>query len=583
MHDPDAPRVPLRDLALISDRRTGALITRDAQVLWYAPDRFEAPTLLAGLLDADQGGTWTLHADGLTPERRAYHADSAVLHTHLNGPHGPLTITDFLPYAPGTPRGLARLLSPAPTPLTLTLHAAPNYARTPAHPRLLTPHAAHLHGNLHLYASHPLRLDGPRVHQDVPAGERGWAFLATRPTAHMDGAQLNAWHDATVRAWAALGTTPDHGAYTAAVRAALRALRMLTDEDSGGVLAAPTFGLPEVPGGPANWDYRYVWLRDAGMIVSALTRLGAPREGERFLDFVCGHVPETRDLPRAPFTTASGQPVPTEQTLRLRGYAGSHPVRVGNDARQQLQLDAYGNVLLAAKLVYERTPDRPHWGVVRRLARFLADHWHEDDAGIWEERTPRPYVAGKVIAACALERIAPYSTDPHERATWQGAARAIRTWVATHGLTRDGAYAYVAGQDHVDITAALYPVWGYCAPDTPEMLATAEALERDRQRGHLYWRTIHDDAYQQQHEGAFLAGTFWMAQYWVMRDPARARTIIDAALRHASDLGLLAEEADPDSGALWGNYPQSFVHAALIGAVIDLRAAEARGAHPTPS
>ncbi len=236
-----------------------------------------------------------------------------------------------------------------------------------------------------------------------------------------------------------------------------------------------------------------------------------------------------------------------------------------------MQLDAYGNVLLAAKLIYERFNTREHWGVIERLAEFLCEHWQDDDYGIWEERRKRPYVAGKVLAAVALEYIAEHSRDPAQAARWRAAAAAARVWVAGNALTAAGAYAYVAGEEGVDVTAALYPVWGFCAPDSPEMLATLAALEGKYCQDHLYWRHLADG---DRREGAFLAGTLWVAQYWVMRDPPRARVILDAVLAYANDLGLLPEMADPRTREPLGNGPQTFVHAALIGLVVDLAAAE---------
>ncbi|WP_245557671.1 glycoside hydrolase family 15 protein [Deinococcus peraridilitoris] len=327
-----------------------------------------------------------------------------------------------------------------------------------------------------------------------------------------------------------------------------------------------------MPGGTLNWDYRYVWLRDAAMVVGALTRVGGEgTEGRAFLNFICGYAPRENGLPLVPFLSLDGQDPPVEEELDLAGFLNSRPVRIGNGARGQLQLDAYGNVLLAAKLIYQRFGTREHWPVVERLADFLSRHWQEDDYGIWEERSKQPYVAGKVLAACALEYLSEYSNTAEQRDGSLGAAGEIRAWVRKHGLTREGAYAYMAGSEGVDVTAALFPVWGYCEPDAPELLVTMQVLERDSCQGHLYWRHLNGE--QARREGAFLAGTFWVAQYWVMRDVGKAQEIMDAALRYASDLGLLAEEADPTSCEPLGNYPQTFVHAALIGAAIDLRAA----------
>lgn len=565
------PSFSIGDLAMVGDRRTGALVTRAGNVVWYGPGRFDAPSLLGKLLDAEKGGAWTLELDGAGFASRAYLEDSGVLETRLNAPGGELRVTDFMPLGEGAPPALCRLFSEAPGELRLTLTPRPDYARR--RPELRAEgNFVVVDGRHFLYASHPLKIEGEEVSFTVPAGERGWAALADAPLPGPYEADLLAWRETTLQAWREIARHASyHGPYEREVQASLRALRLLTHGETGSVIAAPTTSLPEILGGESNWDYRYVWLRDAGMIVSALTRAGSDGTEERhFLEFICGWMPREDDLPLAPCSTVTGGLVPPEETLPLSGYRGSAPVRVGNGARSQRQLDAYANVLLAAKVIYNRFETREHWPVVERLAEYLAATWREPDYGIWEERTPRQHVSGKVIGAVALEYIAEHAGSAEQAARWREAARDMRTWVSQHGLTSGGAYAAVAGGEDVDVTAALYPVWGYCAPDTPEMLATIALLERDHCQNHLYRRTLQDPKGQ---EGAFLAASCWVAQYWVMRDVERARAILEAVLACANDLGLLPEEADPVTGSALGNVPQSFVHASLIGAVIDLKAA----------
>ena len=567
--------IPLRELGLLSDRRTAALVTRRGEVVWFCPQGFDSPSLLGKLLDSERGGSWQIQAAQLEAGPRQYLGDGGVLETTLKLGGGELRVTDFLPFGLKLPLGLCRRLSAAPAPYTLMLHAAPDYARQPAQPRLMAGRAV-IAEQYHLYGSHPLSTAGERVMMHVPAGQTAWAMLSLDAHLTPCAQELERWQVRTLQAWDDVTREAVyHGPYQQAVRQSLRTLRLLTDHQGSSTIAAPTTSLPEVPGGSLNWDYRYVWLRDAGMVISALTRLeGNGNEARRFLEFIHEAAPRSGPLPLAPFMTVNGQDPPAETELPLSGYAGSRPVRLGNGARHQLQLDAYGNVLLATKLLYERFGTREHWEIAERLADFLAQHWQDDDYGIWEERTRRPYVAGKVITACALEYLAPLSQDSEQAQRWRDAAQAAREWVSTHGLTSEGAYAYVAGKDGVDISAALFPVWGFCPADSPEMLASVRILERESCRDDLYWR--HLEQAPDSPEGAFLAGTFWMAQYWVMRDTRRARRILDAALKFASDLGQLSEEADVARGELLGNFPQTFVHAALIGAVIDLRAAEAK-------
>ncbi len=199
----------------------------------------------------------------------------------------------------------------------------------------------------------------------------------------------------------------------------------------------------------------------------------------------------------------------------------------------------------------------------------MSEHWQEPDYGPWEERERRQYTASKVIVACGLDSLADFAESEPQWRRWRAAVGAIRDFVARECLTSEGAYAAVAGGEAVDVSAALFPIWAYTKADSPEMLATMNALERDHAAGHLYRRHLERFGAK---EGAFLAGTLWVAQYWVMRgDPKRAQAILDAALAGANDLGLFAEELDPESGEMLGNFPQTFVHAAFIGAVVDLR------------
>ena len=564
--------VDIRDLAVIGDRRTAGLVSSGGNIVWYCPGRFDRPSLLAALLDPGRGGCWSVGPD-VSPVGRRYLENSGVLETVIATPAGELTLTDWMPLGDGLPRGVCRRFSRAPGRTVVSLSVSPDYGRR-------TPDMRHLGNTVVLddtyvlYASHELELTQGGVRFTLPEGEAGWAFLADEAVLPPDAANIESWLTATLASWRSRAShTTYKGPYEREVAASLRALRLFTFEENGGVIAAPTTSLPEVIGGARNYDYRYVWLRDAGMIVSALTRAGGdPHEGKRFLDFICSVRRPTNGLPLAPFATLDGDAVPAETTLDLAGYARSTPVNIGNGANEQLQLDAYGNVLLAAKLLYGHLDEREHWALIEQVADFLCENWQKPDHGLWEEKKPRQYTASKVVVACGLEFIAEYSKDAPQARRWRGAARDIRSFVAGHCLTGEGAYAAVAGGEAVDVSAALFPVWSYTKPDSPEMLATVEVLGREHAKGLLYRR--HLTEFDARQEGAFLAGTLWVAQYWINRgDLGRGRQILDAVLECANDLYLFSEEAEPESRRMLGNFPQSFVHAAFIGAVIDLKAA----------
>lgn len=425
--------------------------------------------------------------------------------------------------------------------------------------------------------SQPARLEGASVRYVVPPAERAWFILADAPLAAPDAATLDQWCELTLRRWAALhDETRYSGIYAREVKDSLRALRLLTFEDNGGVIAAATMGLPEVLGGERNYDYRYVWLRDAAIIASALVRAHSEGAGERsFLAFLCSAQAEKGGAPLPPFTTLDGDAAPAIETLPWCGYRDSRPVMVGNGAGRQLQLDGLANILLAAKVTYNRHHTRDHWEVVERVADFLADHWDQPDNGIWEEPKLAQYTSSKVIVARSLEFIAEHSDGKEQTQRWRAAALEIRAFITRHCLTRDGAYVAIAGGDGVDVSAALFPVWDFTAPDTPEMLATIARLERDYSADGLLYRR-HLECFPSRNEGAFLAGSLWVAQYWVMRGALEhAERILNAALAYSNDLGLMSEEAGPN-GEMLGNIPQAFVHASLVGMVIDLRASRQR-------
>ena len=570
--------VPIRDLGVIGDRRSAAVLDRMGRILWYCPCRFDGPALFAGLLDPD-GGDWRIEMQGASAGPRRYLDGSGMLETTLTTPDGDLRVLDWMTSGPQAPVGvLVRELGPAPAPVRMVLRARPGYGDRAA--ELTATEQGVSVEMLRLFGSHPIRIEGDTAVMELAEGEAGWMALSDGPLTRPDRQTLDNWRGHALGHWGALDDAVNYtGVFAEDVARSLRAIRLCTHEESGATVAAVTTSLPEIAGGGRNWDYRYVWLRDAGMIVSALLRLcRQDSEGEHYLKFICRGSGTSEKYPMAVFTNLDCETAPGETELPLEGWRGSRPVRIGNGAADQLQLDAYANVALAAKLLYResRSDERAHWDVVSGICDFLAENWQEPDHGIWEETPPKPYISGKVVAACALESAADYGSEV-EAARWHAAAGKIRDWVAKNGLTSEGAYAVYPGSEEVDVTAALFPVWDFCAADTPEMCATIAALERDwSPDGKLFHRRLEcDDGTR---EGVFVAAGFWVAQYWVMRgDLERARAIIEAGIAQSNDLGLLSEEADPRSGEMLGNIPQSFAHAGLIGAVIDLnRALEAR-------
>lgn len=562
----------IRDLAVVGDRSTAAVVADDASIVWYCPGRFDRASLFAALLDQTKGGAWRIEAGSMRPVGRHYIQDSAVLQTRLALPRGEFTVTDWMPLGPDCPSGICRLISAPPEKLRMIVAPAPEYGQAKVELSARDGGVC-IDGRWWFYCSSNVQLREASIVIELPAGTEAWAVLLDGPGEPPTRAGLQRWLDSTLGQWEDIASRITyHGPYETQVAQSLRALRLLTYAGNGGIIAAATTSLPEVPGGTRNYDYRYVWMRDAGMIVSALVRAGSTGPDEQlFLDFVCSSKQESPDRPLLPpFLSLDIDAAPDETHVELAGFQDSRPVRIGNGANDQLQLDGFANVLLAAKLIYGRHDTRDHWDTVRQIADFLVDNWHRPDYGIWEEHDTRQYTATKAIVSCGLRYIADFAEDRQQAQRWLAATARIDEYIADNCMTPEGAYAVFAGSDTVDVSAVLLPTWGYCEADTPAMLATIELLERDYCRNDLYWR--HLEELERFSEGAFLAGTIWVAQYWIVRnDLHRARRILDAALAYANDLGFFAEEADPDSGKMLGNFPQTFVHASFIGAVIDYR------------
>ncbi len=572
----DASYPRIADLGIIGDRHTAAVVTNAGEIVWYCPGRFDAPSLLGGLLDPAVAGSWRVDLPGAKPALRRYLDEGAVLETTLHHPGGRFGITDWMTLPrPGVPRGmLCRTFTAAPGALHLVLTPRPDYGHRVPSLRQATPNRVVIDDRFHLHASHPSSIRGASIETRVPKGERAWAVLsdAAAATAMVGEAELGRWLSATRDGWGELaGRCAYDGPYREQVRASLRALRLLVYEETGAITASVTTSLPEVIAGKRNYDYRYTWLRDSGMIVRALTRFEPEgHEARRHLGFVAGLRDTGYRKLLDPVSAIGGERVPMQSRLKLAGYRRSRPGFIGNRAAKQLQLGSLANFLLGARETYERVAPREHWETVAATADFLAANWARRDCGIWEERPPRQFTASKVFTACALEGLAKFASDPARAEAYRATAGEIRAYVARSCRTRAGGYAAIAGTNAADISAALFPVWGYTAPDDPAMEAAIRELERTYcSGGSLYHRHL-EKARAQRREGAFLAGTFWIAHYWVARgDLGRAGRMIDAGLRHANDLGLFPEEIDPRSGRMLGNMPLGLVHASFLSAVAD--------------
>ena len=559
----------IRNLGVISDRRSAAIIDKYGDICWYCPGQFDNPSLFASLLDAEKGGVWSVSPKKNHATERKYIGNSSVLETRIQSEDGVSKVTDWMPLQ-DTYAGICRMFSASPVSLENILVPAPGYGEEEVKIHAINHSTISINNSYFLMVSHPVEIKNRKIVFRIPENEQAWAVLSDREMKINGIEQVRNSLQNTLDRWEDLGSGFTYeGPYKKDLLDSLRAIRQVTHEASGGIIAALTTSLPEVHGGERNYDYRYVWLRDASMIVSALTRAKMNGEDEkRFLDFICAARDNVNDYSTTPFVTVKKVAAPAEKYLDFEGFMGSKPVRIGNNANEQLQLDAGSNILLAAKLIYGNTNSRGHWQVVAEIADFLAENWWQEDYGIWEEDIARQFTSSKVIMAVALGFISEYAKNDTQKKRWLDAKEAISHFIENECITNTGSYSVFSGSQEVDITAALFPEWDYCPADTPVMTNTIRELEAHFCENDLVYRNLL--LFDEKEEGAFLAASFWMAQYWIMRrDQAKSKRYIDAALKYRNDLGLFAEEADPGSDAMLGNFPQSFVHASCIGAIID--------------
>jgi len=587
--EPDRPggrQPPIADYGFLSDCHSAALLDRNGSVDWWCVPRFDSPSVLGRLLDP-QAGHWALRPVGEFTTERSYIDDTLVLRTVFRTPSGVVSITDALALEPGarghdiglrSPHVLLRRVEGLTGSVAMRSDLSPRmeYGRTEPHLEL-TEDGARAQGGpatLTLTSSVPVSLNGGAVASFfvVAAGEcvdLRLAYAATfAPGRRLAGEQptleetITAW-----QSWSALHTSYD-GSFPEQVRRSSLVLQGLTYAPSGAIVAAATTSLPELMGGDLNFDYRYAWLRDLSLTIRSLWLAACPDEPERLLDWLAtsaGHV--RSELVQIMYGVEGERDLTEHELEHLAEYRDSSPVRVGNAAWQQDQLDVFGEVLDAAYLLRDTlgqlTP------AVQQLLVALADRaaaiWTEPDAGMWEARDARRhYVSSKVMCWVALDRAVQLADRLGERANpeaWTKARDAVRAAVLAQAWSAQaGAYTGAFGSDDLDASVLLLPVVGFLPAGDERMRATIEAVESQLGAGGLVRRWPSDPS-------GFLICTYWLVECLALAgEQARALAWWTSATGHANDLGLLSEEADPGSGELLGNYPQAFSHVGLINA-----------------
>ncbi len=583
---------PIEQYAAIGDGRTVALVAADGAIDWWCLPDIDSTAVFWSLLDADSGGRFTLAPTAAYTVSRRYVTNTNVLETTFTTATGAVRVTDALLLGqPGLAplRELYRRVDGVSGRVTMRWQLAPrfDFGRTPTRlvRRAGVPVAQGRGQALAVCswgAGDPeLRPTQLSAQFTLDVGECAGILLAYargEPLVLPPREEVEERLRETCRTWQewAQSRSNDGPWREAVVRSAL-ALKLLVYAPSGALAAAATTALPELLGGERNWDYRYCWVRDSAFIVDTLTSLGCAPEAEAFFWWLMHASALTHPRLQVLYRLDGGGQA-TETELALDGYRGSRPVRVGNGASEQLQLDVYGDLLEAAWR-YAHTCGTIDPEIGRRLAQtadLVAEIWTQPDSGMWEVRSePQHFTHSKMMCAIALERAAALADlgalPSRHVARWRAEARAVRDFVERNCWSQDaGAYVRSAGSTDVDASVLLAVLFGYSPPADERLRSTVDVIGERLAHGPFVARYTGDDGLAGT-EGAFLACSFWFVEA-LARTGRRARAIalFEELLTHANDVGLYAEEVDPDSGAFLGNFPQGLTHLALISAATAL-------------
>lgn len=593
-HGPAMPQrdragyAPISDYAFLSDCRSAALVSSDGSVDWLCWPRFDSPALFAAVLDSDKGGRWSIRPQGPFQTTREYLPHTNIVATTFTTPDGQVTVTDWL--HTGSRSSLCRRIRGVRGHVTLRMVCDPRpdfNAHGPVEwTRRLGWLVATLPNGDRIVADGFNEPDSTRT---VHAGETVNLSLSLNRPGPSD---LAASLKRAVRrweTWAGELSLPD--LHADVVERSALVLKGLQYEPTGAIVAAPTTSLPECLGGTRNWDYRYSWLRDATLTLAALSQVGKTGEAESWLDWLkmITLVSGLDDL-QIMYGIGGEHDLPEAELHHLAGHKGSRPVRVGNGAATQRQIDTYGELADAIWMVRCRTdePLNPHrWRLLRALANRAMREWRDPDEGIWEVRgQPRHFVYSKVYCWVALDRaitvaeLDGFADAP--LADWKRERDIIRAEVLDQGWDPAlGAFTQSYGSGTLDASNLVLASVGFISPADPRFVATVRATQQHLTRGGLVdrYRTEHtDDGFAGEEEGTFTICSLWLCQALIsIGDLDAAQAIFDQVCACANDLGLLSEELTP-AGEQLGNYPQAFTHIALIICSFALSAAHGASA-----
>jgi GH15 family glucan-1,4-alpha-glucosidase len=585
----------IEDYALIGDCQTAALVGSNGSIDWLCWPRFDSPACFAALVGTPENGYWKIGPEG--PEvraRRAYRPHTLILETEFETAEGAVTLIDFMPVR-SAQSDLVRIVVGRRGRVAMRSEGVLRFDYGASVPwvslgsdrkslrAVAGPDAALLCSPVPLENRHGKTL----ASFDVGEGET-FAFVLTHTASHLevphrvDPAQALAATEAYWKEWS--GRCTVGGRWADAVCRSLITLKALTYAPTGGIVAAPTTSLPEKIGGVRNWDYRYCWLRDATLTLLALMDAGYYDEAREWRAWLVRAVAGAPDQMQIMYGIAGERRLPELEIPWLAGYEGSEPVRIGNGAATQLQLDIYGELIdtLYQACKAGLAGDDVAWDVQRALLKHLEKAWIEPDHGLWEVRgPPRHFTYSKVMAWVAFDRAVKMveslgMSGPVER--WHELRRRIHVDVCRRGFNRKrNAFVQSYGSSELDASLLLIPLTGFLPSDDPRVLATVEAIRRELTVDGLVMRYRTHDAIDglPPGEGVFLACSFWLCDNLCMQGRwDEAEKLFERLVGLVNDVGLLAEEYDPIAKRFLGNFPQAFSHVGLVNTAMNLSGRE---------
>ena len=582
----------IEDYALIGDTQTAALVGRDGSIDWLCLPRFDSPACFAALLGDAGNGRWRLSPrDPVRNTVRRYRGQTLVLETEFTTDSGVIRVVDCMPPRQKEP-DLVRVVEGVSghVDVELELVIRFDYGAVVPWVRTIDGVLVAVGGPDAISFWSPVETHGidftTRASFRVRAGDRVPFLLMWHPSHEPAGHPIDtaAAIEDTCEWWEHWSSQSTYeGEWKEAVDRSLVVLKAMTYEPTGGVVAAPTTSLPEHIGGVRNWDYRYCWLRDASFTLYALVAAGYTTEAAAWQAWLLRAVAGDPGALQIMYGPAGERRLTELELPWLPGYEGSHPVRIGNNAVDQLQLDVYGEVM-AAMFVAARAGvdnDPVAWELERLLVGFLEDAWRQPDEGIWEVRGPRRHFThSKVMAWVAFDRAIKMSERfglDGELDRWRQIRDTIHREVCERGFdAARGTFTQFYGSQELDASLLMLPLVGFLPHTDPRVLGTVTAIERDLLQDGLVlrYRTGGETAYVDglpPGEGVFLPCTFWLADNYALqgRRP-EARALFERLLSIRNDVGLLAEEYDPVAKRLLGNFPQAFSHVALVNTALIL-------------